>query len=290
VSADQPPADPALDLALRIVSPYHPDQPPADEPQLFVGELPPDLPVPIPMPEESRLVGSYVHRQGDVTIFLDAALSPDQVFSYYTEQLSAEGWARLAAQEPPPGFRATARSVPQSDRPTYCRGPQGPALTIIATTPPGLPTEVRLYLQPDPRRNPCADPVNPEGSGPLIPDLAPPEGTGLFPRHAGGSDIFATTEAQLITGLDLAQVVAHYTGLLERNGWTRRALEEVGPYVWSTWAYTDDTRRRDGILFLSILKHPGLPPPAKAGALTERPEIVQQYTIETRVRWTPSER
>jgi hypothetical protein len=119
-----------------------------------------------------------------------------------------------------------------------------------------------------------------------MPELIPPEEGELFPRHGGGSDRATLIEAQLVTSLDLAQVVGHYTEQLERNGWECRVQEEIGPYIWSTWAYFDDARHRHGTLFLSVLQHPGMLSPGRAGPLTERPEIVQQYTLEVRTAWT----
>jgi len=273
-------------LALRLIAPYFPTNPPTQEPQLFVARLPPHLPVTIPLPQDSRLVGSCIDRQTGATILLDVATGPEGLFAYYHNELLAGGWTRI--EQPPRlgGFRLGRRPPSRYEGGTYCWSVQGPALTVQAIAPPNRLTEVRILLHTDPLQTPCAAPGDPPGSQPLLPDLAAPLEAELIPRSSGGGGNYARAEAQLATDLDLASVVAHYARQLEHAGWKRRVEEARGPYLWSTWSYSaDGAAGRHGILLLSILQHLGMPLRSVAASLAERPEVVQLYELEVRSEW-----
>jgi hypothetical protein len=275
------------DLALRLLDPAFSPRTPAEEPQLFVGKLPPDPPVTIPIPEDSRLVGSYVDHRKDVTVLLDVPMAREAVFAYYHERLTSMDWVRI---EDRPSIGGIGPSPKRPSRPsdggTYCRSAHGPALLVFGVASSDHRTELRLDLKTDPLHTPCARPGHPPGSDPTTPILLPPPDTEFVPRSAGGGQQAASFWGHLITDLDVRIVVSHYAQQLEQAGWMLHAQEEQGPYAWSTWIYrADDMPDRYGILFLSLLQHVGPHPRSGASQLTERPEMVQQYTIEVHTRW-----
>jgi hypothetical protein len=71
------------ELALRLST--YPGDPRNDDPQLLVGQLPDNLAIPVPMPENSRLIGTLIRGPENIDVILDSALSPAAVMSFYKE-------------------------------------------------------------------------------------------------------------------------------------------------------------------------------------------------------------
>lgn len=82
------------ELAVRLLRVRFPGAPEAsDETQLLVGQVPADLPVELPLPLGSRVVGSLVRgNPRGISIVLDAAEPAEQVLEFYRERLSGAGW------------------------------------------------------------------------------------------------------------------------------------------------------------------------------------------------------
>jgi hypothetical protein len=275
------------DLALRLLDPAFEPRTPAEESPLLVGRLPPDLPVAVPIPENSRLVGSYVDGRKGITVLQDISMSRGAVFAWYDEELTGMGWERIEQHPNIGGLGAhSARPAHPTEGGMYCRSARGPALIVQGIASSDRQTELRLHLITDPLQTPCTRPGHPAGSNPTMPLLLPPPEAEFVPRSSGGGQQAASLWAHLITDLDGRNVASHYAQQLEQAGWTRHAEEEQGPYRWSTWIYrTDDMPDRYGILFISLLQHVGPHPRSGASQLTERPEMVQQYGIEVHARW-----
>ena len=98
--------DPALlrELAVRLLSASSAD--PTPRAQLYPGALPPDLSPTVPLPADSRLIGSAVLPNPfpsagvPVVIVADTPEAPADVLSYYQSTLTAQGWSA-----PTNGFR-----------------------------------------------------------------------------------------------------------------------------------------------------------------------------------------
>ena len=88
-----------MELALRVLNPsWVPGI--ATQALLVVGGLPPNLPVALPLPKGSRLVGSYFDGRATTSILLDITLQEDQVLAYYDRELVAAGWTRIERHPP----------------------------------------------------------------------------------------------------------------------------------------------------------------------------------------------
>ncbi len=276
-------------LALRLITPYDPFNPAATEPLLFVGQLPPDLPVELPLPPDSQIVGSLSDRRQTVTILLDSPLAPDDIYTFYHDQLTVAGWSELVFAPFRGGFSAPGRR-PRERRAEvlYCRAASGPVLSVQARTVPDRPTEVRLLLSTDPTHTPCAAQWTPEGTIQLLPDLVAPPTAQLSPQSSGSGGNLAQANATLQTDDDLTTVTVHYTHQLELAGWTCREADQDGPLAWSSWAFGDHAGRGTtvGVLALSILRQSALR--WNLGQLNQapRPQVVQQYALEARVEWS----
>ncbi|NJL21026.1 MAG: hypothetical protein HC895_09735 [Leptolyngbyaceae cyanobacterium SM1_3_5] len=76
--------------------------------EAFLGQLPPDLPIDLPLPDQARIIGSIVAAEDqknpsfDYEIYLTVPRSPQQVMAFYQEQFGLAGWR--AENLPSPGF------------------------------------------------------------------------------------------------------------------------------------------------------------------------------------------
>jgi len=155
------------ELARRLSMPLDPYEGVA-EARILVGRLPKDLPMRLPIPDGSTVVGSVTrslsrgHRS--VEVLLDAAPSAGQVREDYRRQLQAAKWRE---EDNLPGrggfnprgmpllFRAAYRfprlrralQMDRKDFPAPFRlGASGPRLMVMAQDRPDAPTDVRLHL------------------------------------------------------------------------------------------------------------------------------------------------
>jgi len=256
------------DLALRLIDQHSFDASPSEEPQLLVGQLPDPLPVSLPVPEGSRIVGSLIDRKKIVQVVLDVPLPAEAVVAYYHERLTAAGWVTLRYR-PVTGFTQAGRE--QRTGSVFCRSGRGPALDMQALATNDGFTDVRLFLHTDPHSTPCASQWNPDGSAQLIPDLVSPPAAQLVYGSGGGGEGNAFSTATLETDLALADVAAHFAGQLEQAGWARQHEEHNSPLVWSTWVFEAMTGEGGkGSLQFFVL---------------QRPEAAHRYALDVRAQW-----
>ena len=79
-----------LELALRLAT--FPGDPRTQNAQLLPGQIPDQLPVDIPFPEDSRVLGSLIRNPESITMLLDTHLSPEQALTFYRQRMQASGW------------------------------------------------------------------------------------------------------------------------------------------------------------------------------------------------------
>jgi hypothetical protein len=96
--------DALRELAVRLLTFHHSllvagQQ--VQEPQLLVGQLPPDLPVELPLPEGSRLLGSLAVENPMIAI--ETHLAGEDVVTFYRERLTTAGWTVPEHFGPPQG-------------------------------------------------------------------------------------------------------------------------------------------------------------------------------------------
>lgn len=246
------------ELYLRLLTPPHAFGPQAlDEPALHVGALPSGFPAEIPLPENARLLGSLVSYQ--TVVVYDTDLSRDEALAFYRERLGDSGWSVLDMMRPHGGFMHGP--APANDRLMLCKSEAGPSLTIIAASPAGHATAVRLEYQiyDDPEHSPCGQQRRmrhhmADSLWDAIPALyAPPD---VRQQGGGGNNgpDYATSNARLeaLAELALADLAAHYDQQLAHAGWTRRDGGTAGPIAWSTWTFQHDERGPCRGMFLAV--------------------------------------
>lgn len=246
------------ELYLRLLTPPHAFGPqPPDEPALHAGALPPGFPAEIPIPENARLLGSLVSYQ--TVVVYDTELPRDDALAFYRERLGGSGWSVLDMMRHHGGFMHGP--APANDRLMLCKAEAGPSLTIIAASPDGRATAVRLEYQTydNPEHSPCGQQRRmrhhmADSLWDAIPALYTP--ADVRQQGGGGNNgpDFATANARLETSaeLALADLATHYDQQLARAGWTRRDGGTAGPVAWSAWGFQHDERGPCRGLFLAV--------------------------------------
>ena len=98
------------------------------EKQLLLGKLPDNLPVEIPRPANSQIVGTIQRGKDNYQIELDIPQSATQVESFYENQLTQKGWKQ---QRQPSPQQAFATSVNQANKNLgYCKSEKGPSINL----------------------------------------------------------------------------------------------------------------------------------------------------------------
>ncbi len=227
--------------------------------QILERRLPPRLPVELPLPDQTQVLGSVVGPKEDVQILLDVGQSPEQVIAFYRERLLAAGWRKpereplrfssggFVQTRPENGleveFETSAVRVEDGDRTrvigndVFCKGSFGP-LFIEARPTPKAPTAVRLNLYLSSFNSMCSPNAINEVEVPL-PTLTPPSNTKVSLGGGGGSYDDWESRAMLETKLDVQALAAHYTAQLQRVGWTQRDNGHSELATWSNWLLKD---------------------------------------------------
>jgi hypothetical protein len=109
-------------LAKRLLSGSEPN-----DVQLLVGELPENLPVELPLPQNHQLLGSLILPQRRIKVVFDTEDNPEQVLRFYRSTLLPQGWQELESLSNAGGFQQT-----MTNERLFCRGEQEPALIIYA--------------------------------------------------------------------------------------------------------------------------------------------------------------
>jgi len=261
------------ELALRLAT--FPGDPRVMNPQLFVGELPQRLPVEIPLPENSPVLGSLARNPQQFEIVLDSELKPENVTAFYKERLSTLGWSEL--DWPPRAMRGgftTPAVLGLENSVQFCRGTRGPGLRIMALPGKEGGTDVRLSLDMG-ESSPCAQQAHMRKmqgmamgavTRAFLPKLVPAEGAQQTVRGMSFNVDEASSSASVQTDIGMEMLVRHYTAQLEKAGWKRTNEGESGPLAWNSWSFEDEEHEQWQGLFL----------------LVKRQDVENQYFLHVR--------
>src|SRR5260221_647739 len=214
-------------LALGLL--VYPGDPRASKPRLFLGKIPENLPIEVPIPEQSRVVGTLARSETQVEIVVESDLRPEEVCSFYRAQLTSLGW-----HEPEDMWPHHAGGFLYSDfgphmNITFCQEPGGAGLILNILQLESTSTDVRLNLSLDREMNPCAQQammrrhMHHHGMDEIIPPLIPPRGAQQRGGGGGSSSDEVHTTATLKTNLALDALAKHYAAQLSQAGWTQTA-------------------------------------------------------------------
>src|SRR5437899_3195928 len=119
-----------IELALRLAT--YPGDSRTQNAQLLPGQLPDQLPVDIPFPEGSRVLGSLISNPESITILLDTQLSPVDVLTFYRERMQAAGWQTTDNHRPHRRGFMSSGSRSRGGNETFYQGLRDPALSVNA--------------------------------------------------------------------------------------------------------------------------------------------------------------
>jgi len=226
---------------------------------LLPGQVASDLPLALPQPPNSRIVGSVVRRRGQDAVLwdviFDAPGAPTDILQVYGQQLAALGWTKPPVGPFGGGFQAAA---PNDTAATFCQTiGAAPFLTMTAAPEASGQADVRVHIDatgPGPCFMPTAPGPPPLAGAGRLPVLAPPAGVPVQPSgSSGGNDRF-TSEATALTDKRSSELEAFYAQQVQAAGWTRVAGGAEGPYAWSAWTLPGG----DGYQgLLTVLEAPG---------------------------------
>ncbi|MGO8948972.1 MAG: hypothetical protein ACLQUY_15250 [Ktedonobacterales bacterium] len=238
-----------------------PGDPRGTQPRLFLGKIPESLPVEVPVPDQTRVLGTLARSETNVEILLESDLTPEDIRTFYRTRLTALGWHEADFGSPHQGGFLHSR-FGRSTNIVFCQVQGGAGLTLNLAPPESTPTTVRLTLSLDRDMNPCAREAMRRGDlrhhtpHDLIPALVPPQGAQQRSGGGGGSSNEVHTTATVITALGLDAVAQHYGDQLSQAGWKQTDVGTSGPLAWHTWQFTsDDQEPWTGLFF--ALKTPG---------------------------------
>lgn len=217
--------------------------------EVFVGELPRSLPIDLPMPQGTQIVGSVAgipELPNYFRIFLTVPESQQQVESFYRQQLQAAGWKPSNLEMPQVGGFVTSSLT---DVPTiYCQGTGG--LTISLTTQQQVENQTAASLtvsgeDPSHYSALCSDATGqlPQIEIPL-PNLYPPENAQVSGDLGSGSEDAWTSSALIESSLNSQQLLTHYLQQLEQAGWQVQGGGDRDRLNWSYLTFTDEKGQR----------------------------------------------
>ena len=134
-------------LALGLL--VYPGDPRTSEPRLFLGKIPENLPIEVPIPEQSRVVGTLARSETHVEIVLESDLTPEEVFSFYRVQLTSLGWHELEDMWPHHAGGFLHSDFGPHMNITFCQGSDGAGLMLNIAPLESTTTHVRLDLSLD---------------------------------------------------------------------------------------------------------------------------------------------
>jgi len=222
---------------------------------IFVGELPKQLPVEIPIPDRTRVVGAVFNSNNNVEMVLDVGMPPEEVRLFYVKKMLADGWNHPPSERQRGGF--TGQATRQTE--TFCFSTKGPMLHVAVQPIDETTSDLRLYLHLEERDqcDPESELSHIEQSRSVIPSLHAPSGS--WRMGGGGSAITKdqhSSSGRLQTEMKLDEILDHYAEQLQRAGWKR--LDSVqGRFMASAnWSFRDEGGNQWGALFIARKPEP----------------------------------
>lgn len=231
--------------------------------QVYIAQLPDDLPFDVPLPDETDTIGSTVRDNGFfIEIALESALEPTAVLDFYNGAFSGDDWHRVGIDQQPGGFR------PAPVNAIFCYKGDDMMLNIFASNLSSGRTDVRMNIQSEADPYMCGD-NSAEARGPygpeaflLIPALDTPDGMKISGQSGGSGGggggpyagpTSAFQSATLEGDMPLADLADFYNAQLEAANW--QAIDSISEknIAWSSWTLKDkDGETWAGMLTITV--------------------------------------
>ncbi|HEY5573917.1 MAG TPA: hypothetical protein VIK64_12930 [Anaerolineales bacterium] len=209
---------------------------PATDTMIYLGSLPQDPPLDLPMPEDARIIASITGHYIDMEVIFDTSLTSEEVKDFYRDALAAAGW------EAPPEESQGGGFVPAGGQGFSLCLEDEASLYLTALDRPEAPTDVRLNLNTSTEGFECGrrGPEYYDRGGELIPSLETPAGVEMRGGGMSTGDNEADVSATLKTEMAATELADNYYPQLEAAGWQMLDNASAGGAAWSTWSIEDD--------------------------------------------------
>ncbi|WOD39917.1 hypothetical protein [Nodosilinea sp. E11] len=221
--------------------------------QILLYELPNDLPIQLPLPDQATVLASMVYRvEGfDVDLYrvlLNVPQPPEVVAAQYRQQLKSQGW-----QEPTPIAGDLAGFIPSAARLdnqlVFCSADKTQGIFVSASSQADNSTDLDLNLVPitddhSSCRSDRASDQPPDFKSPM-PLLSPPVGAIVTPQGSSASGSkpneysFVEVDATIESELSAEAIAQHYAAQWESAGWSPYG-EETNGSVKKVWRLEDE--------------------------------------------------
>jgi len=238
-----------LELAMRLVEARYSNGESDQQPRLLVGQLPPNLPVELPIPDGARLLGTLLMETP--TIVVDTSASPQDTFDFYRDRLAALGWDEQQSYGPMRGGFVHSSMMDRCFG-NFFYGDEGPGLNIMTSRAAEGRTTIQLHYHADQMALSGGRHEQPMDRMQGLPPILPPSRSNQQTEGGGSGGDRAHATASLMTKLDLPALAHHYIEQLERAGWERRDAGVNGPVAWSAWAFAGEDSMPMRGLFVAL--------------------------------------
>lgn len=221
------------ELAIRLLQFDYFSSPELTQPELMPGKLPEEMPVDLPIPNGTRIVGSEILEDMGITVVMDVTMTPEEALDFYRDALVPQNWTETDITGMERGFMGGSVST------TFCKGARDPSV-MVSAYPLENGTDLRLDISTDPYYSPCSMTDQSDWMEPM-PKLAAPKDAVISNQNSmGGWGNQVTVSAEIETELDSSALAIHYADQLKAANWTAVSSEECGSASWSTWSFEDE--------------------------------------------------
>jgi len=232
--------------------------------QIWLEQLPDELPVELPLIEQSQVIASLQEGQ-TFTILMRVPLHPLRIQSWYSNRLRIIGWLQWQPDEVLVDFhmfgtRTSGHGYDPNPLLTFRYHPQLLSLTLqtypIDENTTFLKLKVfanNLFYSSHQEEWEC----NVINLLP-VPQLVSPPDANIRKLHAGGSEKEWDSEAEVQTLLNGLDLLTHYDAQLVESGWTRQLSRVQERLLWSVWNLHDRNNQVWQLLlsFVADSNHP----------------------------------
>jgi hypothetical protein len=220
-------------LALRLLGSPYPTTPPKPHTDLIVGALPPNLPFTLPIPEQARIVGSYMEGAESAHIVMDVGLPIANVLTFYQDKLVVDGWQdKGPLLISPQGFQ---------DFKAYCFVRDRFRIDVSPYPITYDSTDVHFYVHFSTHDlGGFVTPYSLPLSAPLLPLLFAPEGALYRSCAATVSNHYSYSHAIVETSMDAVALEENYHAPMINAGWKLIDQAATEFMVLSRWIGVSD--------------------------------------------------
>lgn len=250
---------------------------------LLVGQLPNNLPLELPLPNNTQIVGSSV-KEDYFEILLEIPQSPARIEQFYRQQLTSADWKKYEGNfnnVPNNGFISSGYKPFEMN--IFCNFKNGWELYLNTHPSRENSTDLRLRIRKSNPNSVCLSSLNPEiqkhneqskniteivlkqFSPPL---LTAPEKAQVFPGRSGMNSrgdrdgnyslVEYTSSIAIYTQLNIQEIANYYFSQMPKYGWETRSEIKQDSIAVGMWTFKND-RNSYFQASIDIIKNQNIP-------------------------------